>query len=478
MLAAYALLGAVVEALAALARHAGSAALVIEGWYLLGGTLLLGLKLAWFWGGRRDIAALFRGDPAPAGPIRRAAAAAYPYLLVAVALALWGAGPIALADPERGHWGTAAGATQVIVILLPICALGIDAVAGSLAARHLPGTPLAAAAAAAARTVATGGIWVAGLAVIARLWDPFLADPRSHDVLTALVRVAAALVAGWAVWSFLKAYFSAHLPAARPGLPGEEDEAEPAAQGRLATVLPIVRDLALGATLALTALIVLSALGIDTAPLLAGFGVVGLALSFGSQALVKDIVSGIFFMADDAFRLGEYVDTGRLKGTVERISLRSVRLRHQNGQIHTIPFGRIDQITNFSRDWATVKFTIRLDREADIETARRTIKKVGQAMLADPELGPEFLLPLKMQGVQEIADAAIVVRCKFTARPLKPSYIQREALKRIHRALQEAGVPFASNAVMVRPGPGEAPRPPHLAAALAVQPAAVQPAAE
>src|SRR3954464_1294016 len=102
-----------------------------------------------------------------------------------------------------------------------------------------------------------------------------------------------------------------------------------------------------------------------------------------------------------------------------------------------------------------MKFALRLDRDADIETARRTIKKLGQQMLEDPELGPELLLPLKMQGVQEIADAAIVVRCKFTARPNKPTWVQREALKRIHRALTEAGVAFASNAVTVRAGIGE-----------------------
>src|SRR6185503_757957 len=202
--------------------------------------------------------------------------------------------------------------------------------------------------------------------------------------------------------------------------------------------------------IAVTALVVLSGLGMDIAPLLAGFGVVGLAISFGSQALVRDIVSGIFFMSDDAFRLGEYVDTGRLKGTVEKITLRSVQLRHQNGQIHTIPFGQLQAVTNFSRDWATVKFTLRLDRDADIEKARKTIKKVGQAMLEDPQLGPEFILPLKMQGLQEIADSAIVVRCKFTCKPHQPTFLQREALKRLYRALQEAGVPLASNAVVVR----------------------------
>lgn len=119
-----------------------------------------------------------------------------------------------------------------------------------------------------------------------------------------------------------------------------------------------------------------------------------------------------------------------------------------------------------------MKFTIRLDRDADIERARKTIKRVGQAMLEDSEFGPEFIQPLKMQGVQEIADSAIVVRCKFTSRPAKPTWLQREALKRIHRALQEASVPFASNAVMVRGGTNHAVEGPAAASILTAPPLA------
>lgn len=475
MLATYGVLGAIVGVVASLARHAGGEPMAIEGWLLLGGTIITVFKIAWFWGGRHDITALFRGDVSGGEPgiIRRTAATALPYLLIGVAVAIWLAGNVAATDPQRGHWGTIGGATQVLVIVLPIIALGIDALARSLVVQRLASstTPLRVATAASARTAIAGGVWVVGLYVIVRMWDLFLPYPSSLAAFVTTVRIGAALVVGWAIWSFLRVYFGAHLPKPRSGQPGDEDEGELLVQTRLTTVLPIVRDLSFGATIAVTALIVLSAVGVDIGPLLAGFGIVGLAISFGSQALVKDIVSGIFFMTDDAFRAGEFIDTGKLKGTVERITLRSVQLRHQNGPVHTIPFGTISQVTNFSRDWATMKFTIRLDRDADIEKARKAIKKLGQEMLEDPELGPEFLLPLKMQGVQEIADSAIVVRCKFTAKPNKPTWLQREALKRIYRTLQEAGVPFASNAVMVRSGSGERPSLKDAGAAAAMAPA-------
>ena len=459
MLLLYAAIGQVVTASVGLAQVAGADPLTVEAGFLVGSTLITAQKLWWFWHGRHDFAAALLPDGTRPGAVRRLGALALPWLMIAVALLIWAAGNVAAAEPETGvHWGRAAGGTQLIVALLPILALGLGALAEALARRHQPpaGTeaaPRGKAFAATLRTLVAGGVWILGILVIARVWDSFLRDPASVAVVRGVVRFGAALVVGWAAWTFLQAYFEAHLPKTRAAGPlSSDDEAEPLVQSRLATVLPMVRYLALGAVVALTSLVALSALGVDIAPLLAGFGVVGLAISFGSQALVRDVVSGIFFMADDAFRVGEYVDTGRLKGTVEKITLRSVQLRHQNGQIHTIPFGQIQAVTNFSRDWATMKFSIRLDREADVERARKAIKRVGEAMLADPETGPEFIQPLKMQGIQEITDAAIVVRCKFTSTPAKPTWLQREALKRIHRALNEAGVPFASNAVSFRVG--------------------------
>jgi small-conductance mechanosensitive channel len=222
------------------------------------------------------------------------------------------------------------------------------------------------------------------------------------------------------------------------------------AGSRFATMMPLLRGFSRAAIVVLVALIVLSSLGLDIGPLLAGAGVVGLALSFGSQALVRDIVSGIFFMLDDAFRVGEYIDTGKLKGTVEHLSLRSLQLRHQNGQLHTIPYGQLASVSNFSRDWCTIKFNLRLARDTDLEAVRKTVKQIGQAMLQEPALKDEILAPLKLQGVADIVDNALVVRLKFTAKPRKPTWVQREAVKRIYQAFRDKGIQFASNAVTVQ----------------------------
>ena len=115
-----------------------------------------------------------------------------------------------------------------------------------------------------------------------------------------------------------------------------------------------------------------------------------------------------------------------------------------------MPFGQLQAITNASRDWATVKFNIRLERGIDLEQTRKIIKRVGQQMLEDAELAPEIILPLKLQGVADITDGAIVCRLKITARSARASWVRREALKRVYAALEANGIAFASGAVTVK----------------------------
>ena len=453
--------------------------LALAGWILVTATLTALLKLVWFWLGRHDISGLVRAEAPDGDPslLRRFGAVLLPWFYMSVAVLIWVVDQGASDDTVVSRWVTPAGVTQVLTVLLPIAAGGVSALAASLSRRVLAGRTdaFAMSVAAAGCTLATGAMWVASVAVLVRLWSAYLVDPASVEAVQTfgiVTRAGAAIVTGWAIWTFGQSYFDAHAPQMR-AIPGSVDDDGLHVSSRLVTVLPLVRNIALGAVVAVTVLVVMASLGMEIAPFLAGFGVIGLAISFGSQALVRDIVSGIFFMADDAFRVGEYVDTGRLKGTVEKITLRSLQLRHQNGQIHTIPFGQLQSTTNFSRDWATIKFPIRLDREADLELARRTIKRVGEELMADPEFAAEFIQPLKMQGIQEITDTALVIRCKFTCRPFKPTWLHREALKRLYGALTEADVAFATNLVTLRD-----PTHPHAGAAAAAMAFPVRNAAE
>jgi small-conductance mechanosensitive channel len=425
----------------------------VDGWFLIGGTIVTILKLVWFVAGRSSIRdAFIGGNP---GLVRRVVGNLLPDFYVVSAIFIWLSGSFVAGTPDSARWSFAAGTTQVILLILPILALGAHHVVDEFA-RHCEttqGSGLWSSVLASLRVVCSGAVWIAGLHLIAVLWWPLMAGDAAIATgwIVWLERLSFAVVASWAVYTLVWKYSESIAPPQQIMLPGQEDEqADRKQTSRLTTALPVIRNLVLGAVLAVGGLIILNSLGVNVAPLLAGFGVLGLALSFGSQALVKDVVSGIFFIVDDAFRIGEYISTGDLQGTVEQITIRSVRLRHHNGPVHTIPFGQISSVSNFSRDWGTIKFQLRFERDSDTEVIRKAAKKVGLAMLEDPEFGPQFLIPLKMQGIQDITENSLIVRFKFTCLPGNPSILKREAMKRLVAACKAAGLEFASNAVTVR----------------------------
>ncbi|AZO81951.1 MULTISPECIES: mechanosensitive ion channel domain-containing protein [unclassified Bosea (in: a-proteobacteria)] len=296
-------------------------------------------------------------------------------------------------------------------------------------------------------------ILIGVIAIVAQSWivDVFgLVDAQGWRALTrSSLATGITLFLAFVAWELIDFVTRRHTPVATSAGPHAGEEAN-MGSSRLATLLPLLR-VVLAVTISVIALlIVLSELGVNIGPLLAGASVFGLAISFGSQALVRDIVSGVFYLSDDAFRVGEYIDCGKAKGSVEGFTLRSIRLRHQNGQIHTIPFGQLGQITNFSRDWATVKFNLRFKRDTDLEKLRKTVKKIGDEMQQDPEFKDEFFAPLRMQGVADILDNALLVRFKFTVRPVQPSYVQRMAVKKMVATFPTVGIAFADSMVAVQ----------------------------
>lgn len=218
---------------------------------------------------------------------------------------------------------------------------------------------------------------------------------------------------------------------------------------RLATVLPLVLVTAQVAIGTMFGLLAVGSLGIDTTPLLAGAGIVGLAIGFGAQKLVTDIVSGVFFLIDDAFRVGEYVDVGGTMGTVEKISIRSMQLRHHRGNVHTIPYGGIEKVTNFSRDWVIMKLMFTVPFDTDPNKVKKIFKKIGAEMMEDPLFKDDFLEPFKSQGVFQFDDVGIVMRGKFMAKPGTQFTIRKEIYNRVRNAFKENDIEFARREVRV-----------------------------
>ena len=254
------------------------------------------------------------------------------------------------------------------------------------------------------------------------------------------------------VWIAVRTTIDQRLARIRPD-PSHEAHGGPDANARLLTLLPLLRVTAAVLLLVMLVLSSLWALGIEITPLLAGAGVVGLALGFGAQALVRDVIAGIFFLAEDAFRIGEYIESGtNTKGTVERISLRTVALRHHNGPLHFVPYGSLGTVRNTSRDWVIEKFNLPLPIGADSEKVRKMIKKVGEEMKADAEIGPLMLQPLKGK-LYRIDPGVKIFRCKFQTTPGKQFDVRAQAYKRIEAALKAMGVSFADGmqTIVVQP---------------------------
>jgi len=171
-------------------------------------------------------------------------------------------------------------------------------------------------------------------------------------------------------------------------------------------------------------------------------GVVGIAVGFGAQTLVKDLFSGACFLIEDVFRIGDYIEAGSAKGTVEKITFRTVALRHQNGPLHFVPYGSLGSVRNDSRDWVIDKFEIPLPTNVASERVRKIVKKIGEEMMTDPELAEVIMMPLKAK-LYRIQPGAKIFRCKVQTPPNRQFEVRTDAYRRIEAALAEAGIPFA-----------------------------------
>ena len=287
---------------------------------------------------------------------------------------------------------------------------------------------------------------VAMFFLVLRLWGVDISVTRvfSSTVLSVIV----AFLLGLIVWEYSKTLIDRKLA---EEFPDDEEEMEEGGAGgtRKGTLLLLLRKFVLAVLVVIVTMIVLSELGVDIGPMIAGAGIVGLAIGFGAQTLVKDIISGVFFLIDDAFRVGDYVETAGQRGTVEQISIRSMRLRHHRGPIHTIPFGDMATVTNYSRDYHIMKLNIRVRYDTDVDKVRKIIKKINKEIQKDEKLSAGLLGKIKSQGVREMDDSAMIMRIKFTTIPGQQFLVRREVYRRVQEAFRKAGIEFAHRNVTV-----------------------------
>ena len=233
---------------------------------------------------------------------------------------------------------------------------------------------------------------------------------------------------------------------------------------RTRTALVLARNAAFVALCVIAGLVILSELGLNIAPLLAGAGIIGIAIGFGAQHLVQDIITGLFNLIEDTFAVGDVVDLGGKAGVVEAVTIRTVRLRDAGGNVHTIPFSAIAGVTNMSKDFSFAVFDIAVAYSESVDEVMRVIKEIAEDLGRDRAYRRTIREPLEMLGVDRLADSAVIIKCRLKVRPASQWAIGREFNRRLKNRFDELGIefPFPQQTIHFGEDPRGAAPPAHL----------------
>jgi small conductance mechanosensitive channel len=218
---------------------------------------------------------------------------------------------------------------------------------------------------------------------------------------------------------------------------------------RIRTLLPLFRKVVFTVLAVMVSLIVLSELGINIGPLLAGAGVIGLAVGFGAQTLVKDVITGLFILVENTITVGDYVEVGGHEGDVESLSIRTIRLRDPAGTVHTVPFSDVGTVVNYTRDFSNVVLNIGIAYRENVDEVMAVIEKLGREMAEDKTLGSDIMTPIVAQGVQSLDDSAVIIRAKMRVRAGTQWGMKREFNRRLKNRFDELGIeiPFPQRTI-------------------------------
>jgi small-conductance mechanosensitive channel len=286
-------------------------------------------------------------------------------------------------------------------------------------------------------------VWLVFIELGLRAWGLSLirfADGDGHEISVKLFSLTATLLFAWLVWILSDTAVHHALTRSRKGL----------ANARAQTMMPLIRNV-LFVTIFIIALIVaLANMGMNVTPLLAGAGVIGLAIGFGAQSLVADLITGLFIIIEDSLAIDDYVDVGGHLGTVEGLTIRTVRLRDIDGIVHTIPFSEIKSIQNYSREFGYAIFRIAIPASMNIDDALKLIRDVGQKMRSDPLQRRNIWSPLEIQGVESFESGNAILRARFKTAPIKQWEVSRAFNLSLKRHLDEAGMDLATPRLSVQ----------------------------
>jgi small-conductance mechanosensitive channel len=269
-------------------------------------------------------------------------------------------------------------------------------------------------------------------------------------LVSAFGAIATTLVLSLVVWEAVNATMQRHLSRlAREG--------QAARSARLRTLLPMLRTTLLVSIGLFAGLMVLGEIGVNIAPLLAGAGVIGLAIGFGSQKLVQDIITGLFLLLENTMQVGDSVTLGGLSGTVENLSVRTIRLRALDGSVHIVPFSAVTTVTNMTRDFGYAVIDVEISVNEDTDRISEVLRDIGREMRAEPRWATVIRDDLEVMGIDRFLATTLVLRARVRTTPAQRWAVGRELNRRIKQRFDELAIesPMTSYKALSRPPPAE-----------------------
>jgi small-conductance mechanosensitive channel len=254
-----------------------------------------------------------------------------------------------------------------------------------------------------------------------------------NRLVSSLVSIALTITLALVIWEGINAAIQRHLERL-------SRDAKVAQSARVRTLLPMLRTALLAVILIFVTLSTLSELGVNVAPLIAGAGVIGIAVGFGSQKLVQDVITGIFLLFEDAVAVGDVVQLGGLSGVVEQLSIRSIKLRAVDGSLHIIPFSAVTSVTNQTRDFAFAVIDVSIDYSEDTDRVAEVLRGIAAEMRQDSRWRPVIRDDLDVMGVDKLGDSGVIMRVRLKTDPAQRWAVAREMNRRIKRRFDELGI--------------------------------------
>ncbi|WP_162916996.1 mechanosensitive ion channel domain-containing protein [Dongia deserti] len=288
------------------------------------------------------------------------------------------------------------------------------------------------------RRVLVYAIRIVAILVILAAWQvgvtAILFSDTGRNILGRLFDIAVVLVISLAAWEVANGLITAHLNRR------DTSGASLIRSARMRTLLPLIRNALMIVIAVMATLVVLSEIGVDIAPLLAGAGVAGLAIGFGAQSLVKDVITGAFILFEDTINIGDVVNINGTGGLVEGMTVRTIRLRDLSGNVHTIPFGSITTVTNMTREFSYYLLDVGVAYRERTDDVVAIMREVDAELREDPTLGPDIIAPIEILGVDRFEDSAVVVRGRIKTLPIRQWDVGREYNRRLKMKFDERGI--------------------------------------